>query len=127
MEEHEYALMELETVTDPAEIEEKKMMLNYYGHILKQPRDSQYVPYNIAQQFRGDFYGIMNSLGIAETTWFTNMLLNGMRSPEEYDGEAGLLYTIDSGWLERLLERSSVNIANDPFAHTYDVKRSLAT
>ena len=113
------SLVELESVKGLISLQHKKAILNYFGYIRTLEYKSHYVQYNQAQQFRGDFYGIQKKLAIPENTWFANLLANDMRSPSEYNGEAGLLYTVDSSLIRKLLENTPVDITIDPFKELY--------
>lgn len=115
-------LVNLETRGDTISQSEKTILLNYYGYIKNMNNSEIYVHYNEAQQFRGDFYGLQKKLDILPSTWFVNMLLNKLRGPEEYSGEAGIIRVSSPTHIQNLLQLSTTNVLDDPFdrsVHNY--------
>ena len=104
------SLPKIETVLNRNTAEEKNMLLSYYNYIAKQTVEEQYVEYNVAQKYRGDYYGLLHELNVPGDEWFITLLLNGMKSPYQYKGEAGMVRTADRETVNGLLRSSQPDI-----------------
>ena len=44
-------------------------------------------------KWQGDFYGLLNKLGITQDMWWITMRVNNLYSPVDYSGDLGQIYS----------------------------------
>lgn len=50
---------------------------------------------SISDQYKFDFYGLMEYLGVNKYLWYPNMAINGYSSPTDYKGSLTILQVYD--------------------------------
>jgi uncharacterized protein YbgA (DUF1722 family) len=77
----------------------------YYGYLIT---TNNKIPYQVdgdtASSYRGDFYGLLRSLGIPHDVWGILLHLNGLYSSTDYDGNTDL-YLLDGDNLLPTIQR----------------------
>lgn len=87
--------------------EEFRNIIEDHLYILKHKGKKIPVPVTAIQEmkYKGDFYGLLRSLGIPiEFHWIT-MRINGLHSPMDYQGTLIELIGPDDGYIKLLLQR----------------------
>jgi len=59
----------------------------------------------LSRKHRGDFYGLLDNMGIPPIIWSTVLELNGLKSTNDFDGSALTIKTISAIEAEALLPR----------------------
>jgi len=59
----------------------------------------------LSRKYRGDFYGLLDNMGIPPIIWPTILELNGLKSTNDFDGVALTIKTITTDEAEALLPR----------------------
>ena len=57
----------------------------------------------VADKYRGDFYGLLDQLNIGIKYHYPTLLINGLDSPQEYNGETVIFVLSQNNEIDRIL------------------------